>query len=261
MGYIEQYEQPGGVKHHSPGGFLVFHINPGERQPGTFMQPGPEESQLLSQVYSEVQERFKYFADPAHGWEHIQRVYNLALHIAEREGANRFITGMAALLHDLGRLSHQQGQHHADLSASEARELLNRRQVAPETQEAILHAIVAHSFSKGIQPRTLEACSVRDADRLDGLGAIGIMRWAITGTVRRTPETLCYHPDDPFGGRHTLDDGRYMLDHFFSKLLKLGDGMSTATGRELAQQRIAFMRAYLDEFRNELRLRPGSNLP
>ena len=41
------------------------------------MQPSIEESQLLSQVYSEVQERFNQFDDPAHGWEHIQRVYDL----------------------------------------------------------------------------------------------------------------------------------------------------------------------------------------
>lgn len=216
------------------------------------MQTNIERSQLLSEVYSEVEERFKQFDDPAHGWEHIRRVYHLAMHIAEREGADSFITGMAALLHDLGRLSHEQGQHHADLSVSEARELCQRRHIAPETREAILHAILAHSFSRGIAPRTLEACIVRDADRLDGLGAIGIMRWAITGAVRRTPETLCYHPDDPFAEQHAPDDARYMLDHFFRKLLKLGDGMSTATGRELAAQRTAFMRTYLDEFRHEL---------
>ncbi len=222
------------------------------------MQTSIEESQLLSQVYSEVQERFNLFDDPAHGWEHIQRVYELALYIAEREGAHHFITGMAALLHDLGRLSHQQGQHHADVSVSEARELCQRRQIAPQTREAILHAVIAHSFSRGIQPRTLEACIVRDADRLDGLGAIGIMRWAITGAVRRAPETLCYHPGDPFAEQHTPDDGRYMLDHFFSKLLKLGDGMTTSTGRELAEQRTTFMRIYLNEFRRELAVGPGA---
>ncbi|MGH2497462.1 MAG: HD domain-containing protein [Ktedonobacteraceae bacterium] len=216
------------------------------------MRTNIEESQILSQVYDEVQERFKQFDDPAHGWEHIQRVYHLAMHMAEQEGADRFITGMAALLHDLGRVSHEQGQHHADLSVSEAQELCQRRQIAPETREAILHAIVAHSFSRGVQPHTLEAYIVRDADRLDGLGAIGVMRWAITGAVRRTPETLCYHPDDPFAEQHTPDDGRYMLDHFFRKLLKLGEGMSTATGRKLAEQRTAFMRVYLDEFRREL---------
>lgn len=216
------------------------------------MQSEIEESRILSQVYSEIQERFRQFDDPAHGWEHIQRVYNLALFIAEREGAQRFITGMAALLHDLGRLSHEQGGHHADLSVSQARELCQRRQITPEMQEAILHAVIAHSFSRGVQPRTLEACIVRDADRLDGLGAIGIMRWAITGAVRRTPQTLGYHPDDPFAEEHTPDDGRYMLDHFFSKLLKLGEGMTTTTGRELAEQRTAFMHTYLNEFRREL---------
>jgi uncharacterized protein len=221
------------------------------------MQTNIEESQLLSQVYSEVQERFHGFNDPAHGWEHIQRVYDLALYIAEREGAHRFITGMAALLHDLGRLSHEQ-EHHADVSVNEARELCQQWQIVPETQEAILHAVIAHSFSRGIQPRTLEACVVRDADRLDGLGAVGIMRWAITGAVRRTPETLCYHPDDPFAEQHSPDDDRYMLDHFFSKLLKLGDGMTTPTGRELAEQRTAFMRAYLNEFRRELAVESGA---
>jgi uncharacterized protein len=95
---------------------------------------------------------------------------------------------------------------------------------------------------------------VRDADRLDSLGAIGILRWAITGTVRRTPQTQPYHPDDPFAGWHTPDDHRYMLDHFFTKLLKLSSTMSTQTGRALARQRTAFMHAYLDELRKEIQI-------
>jgi len=37
-------------------------------------------------------------------------------------------------------------------------------------------------------------------------------------------------------------------------LLKLDGTMATQTGRVLAQQRVAFMRAYLDEFRRELEL-------
>ena len=133
-----------------------------------------------------------------------------------------------------------------------ARDLLTRYQVPPDKQEAILHAIDAHSFSKGLQPRTLEARIVRDADRLDSLGAIGILRWAITGTQRGTPETRSYHPDDPFAEWHPLDDRRYMLDHFYSKLLKLSDTMSTQTGRKLAERRTRFIRTYLDEFKDEL---------
>jgi uncharacterized protein len=219
-----------------------------------------DESEALSAVYNEVQQRFAAFNDPAHGWEHIERVYTLAMYLARQEGADAFIAGMAALLHDLGRLpnearesdGHNDTRHHADLSAEQALELLARHQVPAQAQQAIAHAIVAHSFSRGIEPRTPEARIMRDADRLDGLGAIGIARWAITGAILRTPQTRTYNPLDPFGERHALDDKRYMLDHFYSKLLKLVDGMSTATGRRLAEKRTAFMRAYLDEFREEL---------
>jgi uncharacterized protein len=118
-----------------------------------------------------------------------------------------------------------------------------------------LHAIIVHSFSRGIPPRTLEARIVRDADRLDSLGAIGILRWAITGTLRRSPQTKTHHPTDPFAEHHSPDDRSYMLDHFFTKLLKLGDTMTTKTGQTLAQQRLAFMESYLDELRKELEQR------
>jgi uncharacterized protein len=218
------------------------------------MEVNSVEARILSKVYEDIQQRYVGFDDPAHGWEHIKRVYRLALSIAELEHADTFIVGMAALLHDIGHLSKDTSQHHADLSMSVAGELLEVYDISAGTREAILHAIAAHSFSLGIEPRTLEAKVVRDADRLDSLGAIGILRWAITGTVRRTEETQTYHPDDPFAEWHTLDDRRYMLDHFFTKLFKLDGTMATHTGRVLAQERLAFMRTYLDEFRRELEL-------
>lgn len=212
-------------------------------------------AQVLSSVYTEVERRFTGIDDLAHGWEHVSRVYTLALHIAEQEQADRFIVGMAALLHDLGRTApHTETGHHADLSVTLATSLLRAHQVPQAQQEAILHAIIAHSFSRGVMPLTLEARIVRDADRLDGLGAIGILRWAITGAVRRTSETRSYHPLDPFGQQHTLNDQHYMLDHFASKLLKLEETMLTQTGHALAQHRTAFMHAYLDEFKRELEL-------
>jgi uncharacterized protein len=147
---------------------------------------------------------------------------------------------------------HDNSRHHADLSAELAAELLAQYQLPAPALEAIMHAIVAHSFSRGVEPLTLEARVVRDADRLESLGAIGILRWAITGTILRTPQTRTYSPLDPFGEYRKLDDRRFMLDHFFTKLLKLVDGMSTTTGRRLAEERTAFMRAYLEEFNKEL---------
>lgn len=207
---------------------------------------------IQANIVEEVKRQFTEVDDLAHGWEHVQRVYTLALFLAEREEADSFIVGVAALMHDLGRTVHDFTKHHAEISVILAREILHTQSVSPDIQQAILHAIDAHSFSRNIEPRTLEACVVRDADRLDGLGATGIIRWAVTGTVRRTPQTLTYHPDDPFAEYHELDEKHYMLDHFYTKLLKLGDTMATATGRELARHRTAVMQAFLDELRNEL---------
>jgi uncharacterized protein len=217
------------------------------------METLPFETKVLANIYTEIEQRFTEVDDLAHGWEHVNRVYQLAQHIAEQEGANQFVVGMAALMHDLGRAAPQDSAaHHADLSVELASDLLHRYQVPYDIQEAILHAIIAHSFSRAIEPRTLEARVVRDADRLDGLGAIGIIRWAITGALRRNSQTRTFHPSDPFAEEHILDENAYMLDHFYTKLLKLNDTMTTKTGRHLSQQRTAFMLAFLKELGDEV---------
>src|SRR6266487_2220456 len=96
------------------------------------------ETEILASLSTEVEQRFAAIDDLAHGWEHVQRVYSMALYLAEREAANRFIVGTAALLHDLGRtVGGDISQHHADISVKLARELLTNYQVPMGTQEAI----------------------------------------------------------------------------------------------------------------------------
>ena len=173
------------------------------------METLQSEAEILASLSADVERHFAEIDDLAHGWEHVQRVYTTALYLAEQEGANRFIVGVAALMHDLGRTvddDEETPTHHADQSIIVARELLTHYNVPTDVQQAILHAIASHSFSRGIQPLTVEARVVRDADRLDGLGAIGIVRWAITGTLRSHLQTKTYHPTDPFARQHTPDD-------------------------------------------------------
>jgi uncharacterized protein len=198
--------------------------------------------------------------DPAHGWEHVQRVYHLSLHLAEQENADSFIAGMAALLHDLGRTTHDPLRSHAERSVVLATELLASFDLPPETRSAIFHAILAHSYSRGVDPATLEACVLYDADRLDSLGASGVMRWAMTRKLWRWPEGGTYHPDDPFALWRAPDEQRYLLDRFFTKLLKLHTAMKTATGRAMAERRTVFLRFYLQELQHEL-AEGGYNLP
>src|SRR5206468_5982994 len=207
---------------------------------------------LLAKMATEVQARFVDFSDLAHGWEHVHRVYHLALYLAEQEHADGLIVGLAALLHDLGRTTHGPTRSHAERSAKLAKHLLAAYDLPHQTQQAILHAILAHSYRHGVEPATLEARVLSDADRLDSLGASGVMRWAMTTKHGRWPETRTYHPDDPFALWREPDGQRYLLDRFFTKLLKLQEAMTTTTGRAMAERRIAFLRLYLQELLHEL---------
>jgi uncharacterized protein len=207
---------------------------------------------LLAKVATEVQVRFTDFSDLAHGWEHTHRVYHLALSISEQEHADGFIVGMSALLHDLGRTTRGPMRSHAQRSAKLAQKLLAEFELPHDTRPSILHAILAHSYRHGIEPATLEACVLHDADRLDSLGACGVMRLAMTVKHGRWPEIRTYHPDDPFGLWRAPDGQRYVLDRFFTKLLKLQETMTTATGQNMAERRIAFLRLYLQELQHEL---------
>jgi uncharacterized protein len=207
---------------------------------------------MLAEVSMEVQARFADFTDLAHGWEHVYRVYHLSLRIAEQEHADSFVVGMAALLHDLGRTTRDPKRPHAERSAVLATKLLARYDLPHDTEEAILHAILAHNYRRGITPKTLEARVLYDADRLDSLGASGLMRWAMTIKNNRWSEWKSYHPDDPFAARRAPDEQHYLLDRFFTKLLKVLDVMTTETGRAMAQRRLAFLHLFLQELQQEL---------
>lgn len=207
---------------------------------------------MLAAVATEVQARFAGFTDLAHGWEHVQRVYHLALHLAEQEHADGFVVGMAALLHDVGRTTHGPTRSHTKRSAALATKLLAAYDLPDDTHHAIVNAILAHSYRHGVEPATLEARVLYDADRLDSLGASGVMRWAMTSKHGRWPEARTYHSDDPFALWRVPDGQRYLLDRFFTKLFKLQEVMTTATGRAMAERRISFMRLYLQELQQEL---------
>jgi len=90
---------------------------------------------------------------------------------------------------------------------------------------------------------------LRDADRLDAIGAIGIAR---TFYVAGRSGSRLYDPLDPFAANRSLDDRRFALDHFETKLLRLTEGLTTAKAQRIGEHRIATMRAYLDLLRDEI---------
>lgn len=192
--------------------------------------------------------------DMGHDFSHICRVLSNAWEIHYVEGGDASILIAAVLLHDIKNYpkGHPKAKSSSSVSARVAGEFLLKEHFPREKIGAVQDAIVCHSFSKGLVAKTLEGKILQDADRLDALGAVGIARvFAVAGS--RGAEVALYNNDDPLGhaGREH-DDGKYVIDHFFTKLFRLPALMHTAMGREIAEQRVALMRQYLEVLEREV---------
>lgn len=189
--------------------------------------------------------------DLAHDLNHVQRVVKTARRLCESERAKLEVVLPAAYLHDCFSFpkNHPDRANSSRIAAQKALKFLEEIGYPSLYFAAINHAIVAHSFSANIRPETLEAQIVQDADRLDALGAIGIARCL---QVSASLGVSLYHATDPFAQNRELNDKLSSLDHFYVKLLRLKDTMHTSSAKLEAEQRTAFMEAYLNQLRTEI---------
>lgn len=139
--------------------------------------------------------------------------------LCQIESANIEIVVPAAWLHDFMIVPKDDPRRSqaSKLSADRAVEFLKSINYPEKHFSQIAHAIEAHSFSANIETKTIEAKIVQDADRLDGLGAIGIARcFATAGILKRS----FYSDDDTFCEKRTANDQAYTVDRFYQKLFK-----------------------------------------
>ena len=188
--------------------------------------------------------------DPTHDVAHAMRVADWTLRLAGAEVDAREAFA-AALLHDAVNPPKDSPERAlaSARSAERARERLPALGFAPEAVARIADAIRDHSFSRGAVPATPLGRALQDADRLEALGAIGLLRCISTG-VRLGGEW--FHAEDPWAEARPLDDTRYSVDHFFTKLLLLPATMCTEAGRAEAERRAAFLREFLARLAEEL---------
>jgi uncharacterized protein len=212
--------------------------------------------QALTDVLETAFERLAPGGDAGHDVHHARRVRDNAMRIADREGGDRAVLIAAAYLHDLVSppKDSPDRKRASALSAEAAAPVLRELGFDEGRVAAACHAIHAHSFSAGVEPTTVEAKVLQDADRLEALGAIGVARTFYTAGLMAS---AMFDADDPFAVRRPLDDRRYALDHFAAKLMKLPATMQTAAGRDLAEGRLAVMHAFLGAIAEELGIRPA----
>lgn len=184
-----------------------------------------------------------------HDWYHMLRVRNNAMLIQKHEQqGNPFIIEMSALLHDY---IDDKLQDDPDKAKKEIEVFLEEQGVKNEAIAHIFEIINTISYKGGQEATlsTIEARIVRDADRLDAIGAIGIARTFAYGGKKGS---LIYDPELPIRENMTLDEYRNgrstSIHHFYEKLLKLKDLMLTETGKKLAEDRHQYMINYVEQF-------------
>ena len=191
--------------------------------------------------------------DPAHDLSHVKRVVHVAAKLAKLEDAELAVVLPAAYLHDIVNVpKNDPRRKQASRLAGEAAIQFLRANGYPEKYfENIRDSIESHSYSAKIAPKTIEAKCVQDADRLDALGAIGVVRCFTVGTeIKRR----FYHFEDPFAKSRSLDDLSFTLDHFYVKLLHIAETLQTKAGRLEGYRRLEFMHDFIKNFKREITL-------
>jgi uncharacterized protein len=189
-------------------------------------------------------------AEGGHDWWHIHRVHTNAKLISATEDCDLLTVELAALLHDIADSKFHNGDE--EIGPATAGDFLHSINVAEHVTTHVQQIIRHISFKSGFDKlnfQSSELSIVQDADRLDAIGAIGIARaFSYGGFKGREIYNPEIKPNLNMTKEQYKNTNAPSINHFYEKLFLLKDKMNTATGKKLAEQRHAFMEAYLQQF-------------
>lgn len=162
--------------------------------------------------------------------------------------ADSFIVLTSALLHDID-------DHKMGTGGNETQRFLSTLNLDSQTTQKILNTVRAIGFSNsGATPEfeTLEQKIVSDADKLDAMGTMGILRTVMFSvSVNRPlfdPEIFPEKNLTPAVYKDMHRKTNTAINHFFDKLLKLKNALQTPAAQKMGQERHAFMITFLQHF-------------
>jgi uncharacterized protein len=202
----------------------------------------------------------------AHDMDHVMRVYDTCLRLAEEEPEiDLDVLKAAALLHDIARVEEYRDTSgrvdHAVLGAEKAARVLEALGYPEGKIERIRHCIASHRFRGGDAPETREAKILFDADKLDMVGAVGIARsFVIAGQygqrIYSKDSVEDYVRENIVGGvpgGRIKDISRHAPNlEYDMKLRHVPTRIHTEKARELVRERSAFMEMFFERLRKEI---------
>ncbi|MBB6144166.1 uncharacterized protein HNQ77_002118 [Silvibacterium bohemicum] len=192
-------------------------------------------SKLTSCVKSEVLKRVSNSEQSvAHRFDHIERVMHNALKIAATiQGVDYELLELAVLLHDVDQPTGRKAEH-VELSLLAAEEILRQAGCPNDRASDVLTVIAEHSSEhvRTIKPSTDEARVLFDADKLDGLAAVGIARvFSMFGQMGLAPFEA--------------------IEWYKRKIEIASEYVQTDEGRRLFALRLPYVQQFLSEMESE----------
>lgn len=190
--------------------------------------------------------------DPSHDLSHALRVMRNAQLIASQQLGEMEILIPASLFHDLINppKCSPEARLGPDRSAEEAAKILGRLDDYPDFFiREVERCIRECSFTNGLRPSSVESAILQDADLLESLGAVSIMRtFASSGKINRA----FYDAQDPFARSREPNPKKYALDLFQTRLLKANAKLNTETAKQMAHEREMFLHVFLSQLAQEI---------
>jgi putative nucleotidyltransferase with HDIG domain len=135
-----------------------------------------KEVELIKEIEAFIKD--KHGQAQGHDYSHVLQVTRYAIQVAEAipDEVNPFILICGALFHDIGRIGTITGVLHGLRGATIADEYLESTWVGPDVRKKISRIITRHTPTSMIPPRSIEEKVIYDADALDRLGLMGMLR-------------------------------------------------------------------------------------
>lgn len=191
--------------------------------------------------------------DSAHDEEHILRVLYNGLRIAGGErNVDYDVLIAACLLHDIGRPEQFRDPSlcHARVGSEKALRFLREMGFDEEFSRHVSACILTHRFRKAMEPESIEAKILFDADKLDVTGALGIARTLMYKGNMTEPIYTKLPTGEISDG--TAEGPASFFREYKVKLERLYDRFYTDTGARLARERQAVAAAFYESLFREV---------
>jgi uncharacterized protein len=178
--------------------------------------------------------------DDSHSFEHAMRVKNMATTLAISENLNEeqiFIIQLAALTHDINdsKYSNNNDDTQENVLRGFFDNLIDDKSILENIIDIACNVSLSLELAKtSSSPKSIELDCVRDADRIDSLGAIGISRYFTYGIVNKQSNISS------------------IIDNIENRTNILMNNINTDMGKKISTDKYRIIRMFIEDYRNTM---------